>query len=64
MFLVKGVPTIVSEENCPPVTVRVWVRVKINFKVGGVFFLVAIVVRTLIKLVTKCFCVLNVIFSS
>ena len=33
----KGIRTIVPEENCPPVRIRVWVRVRNSFKVGGNF---------------------------
>ena len=32
-LLYNGIRTITPEENCPPVMVRVWVRVR--FRVGG-----------------------------
>ena len=31
----EGIRTIAPEENCPPVKVRVWVRVRVSFRVGG-----------------------------
>ena len=35
----NGIPrTNPSEENCPPVGVRVWFRVRVSFKVGGAIF--------------------------
>ena len=35
----KGIRTIIPEENCPPIRVRVWVRVRVRNRVGGAFFL-------------------------
>ena len=34
-----------TEENCPPVGVRVWFRVRVSFKVGGQFSTGAIVLE-------------------
>ena len=31
----NGIRTITAEENCPLVRVRVWVRVRVSFKVRG-----------------------------
>ena len=30
-----GIWTIASEENCSPVRIGVWVKVKVSFRVGG-----------------------------
>ena len=39
--------TIAHEENCPPVNVRVWVRVRVSFRVGGQLSSGAIVLELL-----------------
>ena len=41
----KGIRTIAPEENCSPVRVSVWVRVRISFRSGGQFSLSTIVVE-------------------
>ena len=41
----NGIRTITPEENCSLVSVRVWVRVRVSFKVRGVIFLGAIVLE-------------------
>ena len=33
-----GIQTIALEENCPPVRVRVWIRVRVSFRIGAIFF--------------------------
>ena len=33
--LSHGIWTIAPEENCPPVEVKVWVRVRVSFREGG-----------------------------
>ena len=46
-----GVRTIVPEENCPPVRIRVWFRVsvKIRFGAGGQFSSGAIVLEPIMS---------------
>ena len=41
----KGIWTIAHEENCLPVRVSVWVRVRISFRVGGQFSLGTIILE-------------------
>ena len=45
MSMWKGYPEIAPEENCPPITVSVWVRVRISFRVGGQFSLGTIILE-------------------
>ena len=47
-FTVRGNETIVPEENCAPVTVRVWLRA--SFVVGGAIFLGGNCPRTVVSL--------------
>ena len=53
----KGIRTIAPEESCPPVRVRVWVRVRVSFRVGGQFSSEAIVLepekKHFVKIVTS-----------
>ena len=41
----KVIRTTAPEENCPPIRVSVWVRVRISFRVGGQFSLGTIVLE-------------------
>ena len=41
-------PTIAPEENCPPVKVRVWIRIRVSFRVRGQFSSGAIVLEPLL----------------
>ena len=46
--MVDGIWTIPPKENCPLVGVRVRVRVKVNFRVGGQYSLGVIVLKPLL----------------
>ena len=43
-----GIRKIAPEENCPPVRVRVWIRVRISFRVGKKFSSGAIVLEPIL----------------
>ena len=45
-MLWNGIRTIAPKENYPPVSVRVWVWVKVSFRVGGKFSSLAIVLES------------------
>ena len=50
-----GIRTIASEENCPPVRVRVWVKVRVSFRVEGEFSSGAIVLEPFVCLTVNCY---------